>query len=156
MIFRQFWKSNPRRNFHVESMSLFPRWFTFQNRWNLDELSTWNFDVVSLANRRRCVLWDEIKNCTKFEYRSQTRSLWLLQHFGIINYHLKVVHLWRFSSPRITFERQSLSFCILCCITNFTIAPRTVPVFNYHFERLKVFGGSYTVRQIVLNFRPKD
>ena len=41
----------------------------------------------------------------------------------IINNHLNVVHPGRFSSPRFAFERHSLSFCNLWCITNFTIAP---------------------------------
>ena len=77
------------------------------------------------------------------------------QHLVIINNHPKMVHPGRFSSPRFTFERQSLSFSILWCITNFTIASCTVPVFNYHFERFKVFGGFYMVRQTVPNFRSK-
>ena len=78
------------------------------------------------------------------------------QHLVIINNHPKVVHPGSIGSLRFTFERQSLSFCILWCITNFTIAPCTVPVFNYHFERLKVFGGFYMVRQTVPNFRSKN
>ena len=69
-------------------------------------------------------------------------------YFVIINYHLKVVHPGRISSSRLTFERQSQSFCILCCITNFTIAPCNIPVFNYEFERLKVFRGFHVVRQM--------
>ena len=69
------------------------------------------------------------------------------QYLVIINNHPKVVHPRRFSSPRLTFERQTLSFCILWCITNFPITPCTAPVFNYHFERLRVFGGLYMVRE---------
>ena len=56
-IFRRFWKSNPDRNIHVESMSYFSRRFGFQNRCNFHELSTWNFDVESMANQWRCVHW---------------------------------------------------------------------------------------------------
>ena len=78
------------------------------------------------------------------------------QHLVIINNHPKVVHPGSLSSPRFTFERQSLSFCILWCITNFTVAPCIVPLFNYHFERLKVFGAFYVVRQTVPNFRSKN
>ena len=77
------------------------------------------------------------------------------QHLVIINNHPKVVHPGCFSSIRFAFERQSLSFFILWCITNFTIAPCTVPVFNYHFEQLKVFGGFYMVWQTVSNFMSK-
>ena len=65
------------------------------------------------------------------------------------------MHPGRYTSLRFAFERQSLSFCILWCITNFTIAHCTVSVFNYHFERLKVFWGFYMVRQTVSNFRFK-
>ena len=68
------------------------------------------------------------------------------QHLMIINNNPKMVHPGRFSSPRFTCERQSLSFCILWCITNFTIASCTVPLFNYQFEQFKVFGGFYMVR----------
>ena len=56
-VFRRFGQSNPRRNIHVESMSQFPRGFAFQNRCNFNEISTWNFDVEPMANRRRCVHW---------------------------------------------------------------------------------------------------
>ena len=87
-----------------------------------------------------------IKNCTKSRQ----------QYFVIINKHPKVVHPGRISSPRFAFERQSLSFYILCCNTNFAIAPCTVPLFNYHYERLMVFGGFHMVRQTVPNFRSKD
>ena len=66
------------------------------------------------------------------------------------------MHPGHVSSPRFAFERQSLSFCIFCCDTNLTIAPYTVPVFNYHFKRLKVFAGFYMVWQTVLKFRSKD
>ena len=41
----------------VELMSYFPRGLTFQNQCNFHELSTWNFDVESMANRRRCFIW---------------------------------------------------------------------------------------------------
>ena len=58
LIFCRFWKSNPRRNIHVESISKFPSGFVFQNRWNLDELSTWNFYVESMVNQQKCVYWD--------------------------------------------------------------------------------------------------
>ena len=34
-------------------MSQFPREFVFQNLCHLDKLFTWNFDVESVANRRR-------------------------------------------------------------------------------------------------------
>ena len=36
----------------------FPLGFTFQNRCNFDELSTWNFDVESMVIRRGCVHWE--------------------------------------------------------------------------------------------------
>ena len=39
-------------------MSKFPLGFTFQNRCNFDELSTWNFDVESMVIRRGCVHWE--------------------------------------------------------------------------------------------------
>ena len=71
------------------------------------------------------------------------------QHLVISNNHLKVVQPGRFSSRRFAFDRQSLSFCILWCITRFTIAPCTVPVFNYHFKQLKVFGGYGKLFQIL-------
>ena len=29
----------------------------FQNRFDFHEISTWNFDLESMANRRRCVRW---------------------------------------------------------------------------------------------------
>ena len=78
------------------------------------------------------------------------------QHLVVINNHPKMVPPGSLSSPRFTFERQSLSFCILWCITNFTAGPCIVPLFNYHFERFKVFGGFYVVRQTILNFRSKN
>ena len=68
------------------------------------------------------------------------------QDLVIINNHPKVVLPGRFSSPRFAFERHSLSFCILWYITNFTIAPCTVTVLNYHSERLKIFGGFYMAK----------
>ena len=59
-IFRRFWKSNPRRNFHIESMSQFPHGFAFQNWCDFHELSTWNFNVESMESRRGCVHWEVI------------------------------------------------------------------------------------------------
>ena len=56
------------------------------------------------------------------------------QHFVIVNSDPKVAYAGHFNSPKFAYKRQSLSFCILCCITNFTIALCTVPVFNYHFN----------------------
>ena len=35
---------------------------------------------------------------------------------------------------------------VLCFVTKFTIASCTVPMINYHSERMKVFGGFYMVR----------
>ena len=94
---------------------------------------------------------------TKFEYSgSVTATTTTSQHPAIINNRPKVLHPGRLRSPRFAFERPSLFFCILWCITNFTIAHCTGPVFNYEFERLKVFGGFYMVRQTVPNFRSKD
>ena len=52
-IFRRFWKSNPRRIDVIISHG-----FAFRNRCSFHELSTWNFDVESMANRRRCVHWE--------------------------------------------------------------------------------------------------
>ena len=52
------------------------------------------------------------------------------QHLVIINNYPKVVHPGRLSSPRFAFETQSPSFCILWCITNFTIAPCTTQGFR--------------------------
>ena len=46
-IFRRFWKSSWRRVIHIKSMSSFPRGFVFYNRWNIEELLTWNFNVES-------------------------------------------------------------------------------------------------------------
>ena len=40
----------------------------------------------------------------------------------------------------------SKSLVVSVSDTNFKIAPCTVPVFNYNFERLKIFGGFYMVR----------
>ena len=37
---------------------IIPRGFTFQNRCNSEQLSTWNFDVESMAIRQECVHWD--------------------------------------------------------------------------------------------------
>ena len=37
---------------------IIPRGFTFQNRCNSEQLSTWNFDVESMAIRGECVHWD--------------------------------------------------------------------------------------------------
>ena len=67
-IFCRFWKSNPCRNIHLESISLFPSGFAFQNRCNFHEISTWNFDVELMANHRRCVHWDYLVHFGKFNF----------------------------------------------------------------------------------------
>ena len=77
-------------------------------------------------------------------------------HFVIINYHPNMVHPERISSPRFAFDRDCLSVCILCFIAYFTIVPCTALVFNYHLERLKVFGEVYIVRQVVPIFMSID
>ena len=35
-------------------------WTAFHNRWNIDRLSIWDFDVESMANQRSCVRWDTV------------------------------------------------------------------------------------------------
>ena len=59
-IFRRFWKSNPWRNFHSQSMSQFLHGFDFQNWSDFRELFTWNFNVESMASQLGCVHWEMI------------------------------------------------------------------------------------------------
>ena len=78
-----------------------------------------------------------------------------LQNFVMINYHSKVFHPGRVSSPRFAFETQPLSFCILCCITNFAIAPCTVPVFFIISSDSRFSEGFLWYGKLFLTLGPK-
>ena len=70
---RYFVDFESRIHVEISRSNRFPRGFAFQNRWNHDELSTWNFDVESIANRLRCVHWVVIK-IVPFYYRWREKS----------------------------------------------------------------------------------
>ena len=57
-IFHGFWKWKRRRVIYNKSISFFPREFTSHNGCYIDEISTWNFDVQSIVNWRRCIHWE--------------------------------------------------------------------------------------------------
>ena len=56
--------------------------------------------------------------------------------------------IFTISRTKFEYKKQSVSFCVLCCVKDFTIVSCTAPVFSYHLERDKDFGGFYMVRTI--------
>ena len=64
----------------------------------------------------------------------------------VSRYNIKHRNIFTVSCMKFEYKKQSVSFCILCCITNFTVRSCTIPVLNYQFERDKVFEQFYMVR----------
>ena len=106
--FHQFLSSNPRRNFFVKSMSEFLRGFAFQNWWNIDELSTWKFDVESM----------------KIFPLGKTAHFQILINIGCINLIICIIR--DFFSPPIRLRAFSSSFLM----TSFTLLLVTQLVCN--------------------------
>ena len=84
-------KVEPCQNLHLKSMSYLPRGFAFQNLCYFDELSSWNFDVQPMANRRGCVHWVFSNNL----------------HDALRNIDDSQFHIPKLNPLKSTFQKQS-------------------------------------------------
>ena len=68
-------------------------------------------------------------------------------------YNIKHRNIFNVAHAKFEYRKQSVSFCCLYC---FTITSCTVPVLNYHSERVEVFKGFYMVRWTIPDLQSED
>ena len=116
---------------HVEisTSNRCPRGFAFQNRCNFHELSTWNFDVESMANRRRCAHWVYLlivlTVIVSFDF--------LIQLFfsSIIIHHLLFHFLWVYWGriQDTEFKRHGQALPVCCAGKPFKVSTNSFALF---------------------------
>ena len=68
-------------------------------------------------------------------------------------YSIKHRNIFNVTHAKFEYRKQSVSFCFLYC---FTITSCTVPVLNYHSERVEVFKGFYMFRWTIPDLQSED
>ena len=105
--------------------------FTYQNRWNLDEVSTQNFDTELMANRQRCVHWVDIWILQK------SLKLYIFDQI-LMNHICKLFFLHNFFGKHTLIKHQPTktnfidALCLWIFIDNISLT-------NFGFFFLRVF-----------------